>query len=211
MEISFHPHLPSLPFHFATTQQHGADEEGRCRRCLGPSSWGDHLHGHHQGRWDIGETAQRPSWLMMVQHGNEESIFESRHRQSLQPRASLPVDSFRRCWHTRHIPPYHRLVARCEQREVLFIKGMGDICTGCPGGAALLAWAEEKGDLQAAYILAIIKYYKHGTTEDVFIHIRHVYGEVTSDSQVGGWWWMEDGAYDEDDARVARVHNQISA
>jgi hypothetical protein len=29
----------------------------------------------------------------------------------------------------------------------LFVKGMDDICTGWPGGAALLTWAEEEGDL----------------------------------------------------------------
>jgi hypothetical protein len=95
--------------------------------------------------------------------------------------------------------------------EVLFIMGMGDICTGHPGGATLLTRAEEECDLQTAYVLSVIYFYKHGATEDVFIHIQRVYGEVTSGSQVGGWWWMEDGAYDEDDARVARVRNRVSA
>jgi hypothetical protein len=56
---------------------------------------------------------------------------------------------------------------------------MGNICIAQPGGAALLTRAEEEGDLQASYMLAILKYYKHGTTDDVFNHIRHVYGEVT--------------------------------
>jgi hypothetical protein len=54
-----------------------------------------------------------------------------------------------------------------------------------------------------SYVLGVLKYYKHGATEDVFNHIRRVYGEVTSGSQVGGWWWTEDGAHDEDDAHVA--------
>jgi hypothetical protein len=49
------------------------------------------------------------------------------------------------------------------------------------------------------------KYYKHGTTVDVFNHIRRIYDEVTSGSQVRGWLWTEDGAYDGDHARIARV------
>jgi hypothetical protein len=53
----------------------------------------------------------------------------------------------------------------------LFINGMSYICTGQPGGATLLARAEEEGDLQASYVLAVIKYYKHGLTDDVFNHI----------------------------------------
>jgi hypothetical protein len=77
---------------------------------------------------------------------------------------------------------------------------MGDICTSRPGGAALLARAEEEGDLQASYVLAVHKYYKHGTTDNVFNHIRCVYGEVTFGSHIGIWWWTEDGDYDDDDA-----------
>jgi hypothetical protein len=61
----------------------------------------------------------------------------------------------------------------------LFVKGMGDICTGRPGGAALLARAEEEGDLQASCVLAVLKYYKHDATDDVFNHIRRIYSEVT--------------------------------
>jgi hypothetical protein len=38
-----------------------------------------------------------------------------------------------------------------------------------------------------SYVLAIIKYYKYGTTKDVFNHIRHVYGASTSGAQVRGW------------------------
>jgi hypothetical protein len=51
-----------------------------------------------------------------------------------------------------------------------------------------------------------LKYYKHSVTDDVFNHIRHVYGEVTFGSQVGTRWGMEDGDYDKDDARVMGVH-----
>jgi hypothetical protein len=47
-----------------------------------------------------------------------------------------------------------------------------------------LAQTEEKGDLQASYVLAVIKYYKHGITDDVFNHIQRVYGEITFGSQV---------------------------
>jgi hypothetical protein len=39
----------------------------------------------------------------------------------------------------------------------LFIKGMGNICTGRPGGAALLTQVEEEGDLQASYMLVVLK------------------------------------------------------
>jgi hypothetical protein len=82
----------------------------------------------------------------------------------------------------------------------LFVKGMGDICTSRPDGVALLTQAEEEGDLQALYVLAILKYYKHGTTDNVFNHIQYVYNEVTFYSQVRTRWWTEDGDYDEDDA-----------
>jgi hypothetical protein len=82
----------------------------------------------------------------------------------------------------------------------LFIKRMGDICTGRPSGEALLTRAEEEGDLQASHVLAVLKYYKHDSIDDVFNHIQHVYGEVTFGSQVRTRWWTEDGDYDEDDA-----------
>jgi hypothetical protein len=82
----------------------------------------------------------------------------------------------------------------------LFVKGMGNICMGQPSGAALLARVEEEGDLQASYVLAILKYYKNGATDDVFNHIWCVYGAVTFASQVGTQRWIEDGDYDVDDA-----------
>jgi hypothetical protein len=71
---------------------------------------------------------------------------------------------------------------------------------------ALLARVEEEGDLQASYVLGIIKYYKHDVTDDVFNHIRHVYGDVTYGSQARTRWWMEYKAYDEDEARILGVH-----
>jgi hypothetical protein len=92
----------------------------------------------------------------------------------------------------------------------LFVKGMDDICTGWPGGAALLERAEEEADLQASYVLAVLKYYKHGATDDVFNHFRHIYGEVTFGSQVGIRWWMEDEDYDEEDAWVMGVRHRVS-
>jgi hypothetical protein len=93
--------------------------------------------------------------------------------------------------------------------EALFVKGMGDVCTGQPGGVTLLARAVEEGDLQVAYVLAILDYYKHDTTEHVFNLIHHVYNEVTSGSQVGGRWWTEEGIHDKDDARIDRVWYQV--
>jgi hypothetical protein len=53
----------------------------------------------------------------------------------------------------------------------LFVKGMGDICTGQPSGTTFLTWVEEEWDLQASYVLAVLKYYKHGATNDVFNNI----------------------------------------
>jgi hypothetical protein len=40
----------------------------------------------------------------------------------------------------------------------LFVKRMGDMCMGWPSRVALLARAEEEGDLQVSYVLAVIKY-----------------------------------------------------
>jgi hypothetical protein len=75
----------------------------------------------------------------------------------------------------------------------LFVKGMADICTGRTGGATLPTRAEEERDLQAFYVLSIPKYYKHGATDDVLNHIRHVY--------------REDGDYYKDDACVMGVRH----
>jgi hypothetical protein len=75
----------------------------------------------------------------------------------------------------------------------LFVKGMVDICMGWPGGVALLAQEEEEGDLQASYVLSVLRYYKHGATDDVFNHIQCVYGEC--------------GNYYGDDARIMGVHH----
>jgi hypothetical protein len=97
-----------------------------------------------------------------------------------------------------------------NNRGALFVKGMGDICTGWPSDVALLAWAKEEGDLQASYILTVLKYCTHGTTDDIFNHIRCIYDEVTFGSQVRTRWRMEDGDYDEDDASVMGVHHRIS-
>jgi hypothetical protein len=63
--------------------------------------------------------------------------------------------------------------------QALFVKGSADLCMARPSGAALLAQVEEEGDLQVSYMLAVIKYYKHGVIDDVFNHIQRVYGEIT--------------------------------
>jgi hypothetical protein len=36
--------------------------------------------------------------------------------------------------------------------EALFIKGMGNICSGRPGGATLLERSEEEGNMNASYV-----------------------------------------------------------
>jgi hypothetical protein len=92
--------------------------------------------------------------------------------------------------------------------RALFINKRSNKCTDWPGGAALLVWAE--GDLQASYVLAVIKYYKHGLSDDVFNHIWRVYGMVTFGLQVGTRWMMEDGDdYDEDDVCVMGVRKRV--
>jgi hypothetical protein len=53
--------LTFLPFHFPTTQHHGACEEDGCQWCLGLSSQEDHLHYHRQGGRDFEGSARRPS------------------------------------------------------------------------------------------------------------------------------------------------------
>jgi hypothetical protein len=71
----------TLPFHFATqTQHHGAVEEGRLRRRLGPSSRGYRLHDHCHGGRDFGSTAGRPSRFAPLQQGDEEGVIEPCHR-----------------------------------------------------------------------------------------------------------------------------------
>jgi hypothetical protein len=77
----------------------------------------------------------------------------------------------------------------------LFVKGMADICMCWASGVALLTWAEEEGDLKVSYVMSVLKYYKHGATNNVFIHIQRVYGE--------------DGDYYEDDACVIGVHHWV--
>jgi hypothetical protein len=94
--------------------------------------------------------------------------------------------------------------------RALFINVMSNICMGRPGSAALLARPEEEGDLQVSYVLAVIKYYKHGLTDDVFNHIQRVYGMITFGLRVGTWWMMEDGDdYDEEDVRAMGVRKRV--
>jgi hypothetical protein len=90
-----------------------------------------------------------------------------------------------------------------SNKQALFVKGMGNLCTGRLGGASLLTRAIDEGDLQAAYVLAVLNYYKHDATDHVFNLIRRVYSEVPSGSQVGGQLWTDEGIHDEDVARIA--------
>jgi hypothetical protein len=55
-------------------------------------------------------------------------------------------------------------------------------------------------------VLAVIKYYKHGVTDDVFNHIQRVYGDVTFGLQARTRWWMEYKVYVEDEAHILGVH-----
>jgi hypothetical protein len=87
--------------------------------------------------------------------------------------------------------------------QALFIKGMGDLYTGRPGGVALLTRAADEGDLQATYVLAVLNYYKHGATDHAFNLIHRVYSEVLFGSHVGGWLWMDEGIHDEDEVCIA--------
>jgi hypothetical protein len=61
-----------------------------------------------------------------------------------------------------------------------------------------------------SYVLAVIKYYKHGLANDVFNHIQRVYDTITFGSQVRTRWMMEDGDdYDEDDVHVMGVCKRV--
>jgi hypothetical protein len=93
--------------------------------------------------------------------------------------------------------------------QALFVKGIGNICTGRPGGVAFLARAVDEGDIQAAYVLAVLNYYKHGATDHVFNLICHVYGEVPLGSQVVGRSWSDEGIHDENEVRIAHVQYRV--
>jgi hypothetical protein len=87
----------------------------------------------------------------------------------------------------------------------LFVKGVLDICIGQPSGVVLLAQVEEEGDLQASYVLGILKYYKHGQPM-MFSTTYGVYDEVTFGSRVRTWWRADN----EDDACVMGVWHRVS-
>jgi hypothetical protein len=89
--------------------------------------------------------------------------------------------------------------------QALFVTGIGNICTGQPGGVAFLARAVDVVDLQAAYVLGVLNYYKHGTTDHVFNLIRRIYGEVPIGLLVAGRSWTDEGIHDEDEAHIACV------
>jgi hypothetical protein len=93
--------------------------------------------------------------------------------------------------------------------EALFVKGMENLCTGHPGAVQLLARAMEEGHQSAAFMLGVLNYYKHITTEDVFNLFRCVYGEVTTGYQVGSLSWTDEGIDDEANASTARVHHRV--
>jgi hypothetical protein len=61
-----------------------------------------------------------------------------------------------------------------------------------------------------SYVLAILKYYKHDTTDDAFNHIKRIYSEVTFASHIRTRWWMEYGDYNEDDAPFMAVRHRVS-
>jgi hypothetical protein len=51
----------------------------------------------------------------------------------------------------------------------------------------------------------VLKYNKHGVTNDVFNHIQCVYGEITFGSHVMTRCWMEYEDCNEDEARILVV------
>jgi hypothetical protein len=125
----------------------------------------------------------------------EEGDLEPRHHQSLQPRASLLVQGL---GGADAVNAYLQIVDWLQGANnggPLFIMGMADICMGRPYGVTLLTRAEQEGDIQVSYVLSVLKYYKHGATNDVFNHIWHIYGE--------------DRDYYENDARVLGVHHRV--
>jgi hypothetical protein len=131
-----------------------------------------------------------------MKQGDEEGDLELRHHQSLQPRASLLVQGLGGADTLNANLQTVGWLQGANNGGCLFVKGMADICMGRPGGVALVARAEEEGDLQASYVLSVLKYYKNGATIDVLNHVWCIY--------------REDGDYYEDDACVMGVHHQVS-
>jgi hypothetical protein len=107
--------------------------------------------------------------------------------------------------HTRLVPRTDDWLLDSNNGQALFVTGIGNICTGQPGGVAFLARAVDVVDLQAAYVLGILNYYKHGTTDHVFNLIRRIYGEVPIGLLVAGQSWTDEGIHDEDEAHIACV------
>jgi hypothetical protein len=112
--------------------------------------------------------------------------------------------------HTRIL--YHQTVdwlLDVSNRQARFVKGMGNLCTSRPSGVALLRHAVDEGDLQAAYVLAVLNYYQHGATDHVFNLIHRFYGEEPIGSQVARLWWSDEGIHDEDEACIAQVWYRV--
>jgi hypothetical protein len=117
-----------------------------------------------------------------VQQGDEEGDLEPHRHQPLQPRVALPLHSW---GDADTLDAYLNTIdwLQClKNGGALFIKGMGSICIGFPSGVSLLTRAEEEGDQQAAYVLAVLKYYKHGSHRNLTIFenlalLAHYYRE----------------------------------
>jgi hypothetical protein len=58
-------------------------------------------------------------------------------------------------------------------------------------------------------VLAVLNYYKHDATDQVFNLIRCVCGEVPLGLQVARRLWSDEGIHDEDEACIARVRYRV--
>jgi hypothetical protein len=182
-EIQFHPYLHYLPFHFATTFPQCNTMEPAKRIVAG-------------GAWDrfpeeiislitvkVVETSEAPLEDLCTLRQCNKATKRASSSHVVTNCFNLEHHYQTMDWSADYLQTVDWLQG-VNNGGALFIKGMGDICMGRSGGVALLTRVEEEGDLQASYVLAILKYYKHGATDDIFNHMRHVYGEVTFGSQV---------------------------
>jgi hypothetical protein len=184
-EIQFHPYLHYLPFHFPTTQHHGPCKEDGCY-----DAW-DHLPEEIVSLIAVKVAKTSEALLKDLRSLRlcNKAMKRASSSHTVANRFNLEHHYQTTDWGADYLQTIEWLQG-AYNGGAFFVKGMGGICMGQPGGAAFLTQAEEEGDLQASYMLAVLKYYKHDATDDVFNHILHVYGDVTlvRRSKHGGGW-----------------------
>jgi hypothetical protein len=88
----------------------------------------------------VSETSEGPlKDLCSGQQKDEGGNLEPHHRQSLQPRATLPIQGLGGADVLNAYLQTVDWLQGVNNGVALFIKGMADICMGRPGGVALLS------------------------------------------------------------------------